>query len=81
MLPSELKQGVGMDISRSETEQSFALVRQVRGTSGRTKEVVRTVQALGLRGIGSTRIVRVNQATMGMIRRVHQLVVVSRYQP
>jgi ribosomal protein L30 len=52
-------------------------VRQIRGVSGRTKEVVRTVAALGLRGIGSSREVKLNPSTRGMIRRISQLVVLE----
>lgn len=66
----------------SKTQQtvgssSEVFVRQVRSTSGRTKEVVRTMQALGLRGIGDVRKVVINRASVGMIKRVHQLVVVE----
>lgn len=75
------KIGVGMDMTRDSSTREFVLVRQVRSTSGRTKEVVRTIGALGLRGIGSSRVVRVNLATKGMIRRVHQLVIVERCAP
>jgi ribosomal protein L30 len=61
----------------SLTGQEVVRVRQVRGLSGRTKEVVRTVDALGLCGIGTSRVIKLNSATRGMIRRVHQLVVVE----
>lgn len=60
-----------------ETTQKIVRVRQVRGVSGRTKEVVRTVSALGLRGIGTSREVKLNSSTRGMIRRVSQVVVVE----
>lgn len=58
-------------------KKASVVVRQVRSQSGRTKEVVRTLRALGLRGIGDVRQVAVNPATVGMIKRVHQLVVVE----
>ena len=67
---NNMEKGLGL---KSET----VLVRQVRGLSGRTKEVIRTVDALGLRGIGSSREIRLNTSTRGMIRRVHQLVLVE----
>jgi large subunit ribosomal protein L30 len=60
-----------------ETTPKVVRIRQVRGVSGRTKEVVRTVAALGLHGIGTSREVKLNSSTRGMIRRVSQLVVVE----
>lgn len=57
--------------------KQVVLVTQVRSRSGRTKGVVRTLDALGLRGIGDTRRVVVSPVSIGMIKRVHQLVVVQ----
>ena len=71
---SELKV---MVCKSSVVKDKVIRIRQVRGLSGRTKEVVRTVEALGLRGIGSCREVTLNPSTTGMIRRVHQVVLVE----
>lgn len=60
-----------------DNSAAAVVVKQVRSTSGRTREVVSTLSALGLRGIGDERTVLVNECTRGMIRRVHQLVVVQ----
>lgn len=50
------------------------LVKQVRGDSGRVKEVKRTLSALGLGRIGKERAHNVNAALVGMLRKVEHLI-------
>jgi large subunit ribosomal protein L30 len=52
-------------------------VTQVKSTISHIARNRATVRALGLHGIGSTRIVTDNAATRGMVRRVHFLVSVE----
>ena len=52
-------------------------VTQVKSTISHIARNRATVRALGLRGIGSSRIVADNPATRGMVRRVRFLVTVE----
>ncbi len=63
----------GAEIIREKSKVKI-VVRQVRSVAGRTKAVVRTMHALGLRRIGDRASIPVNPATSGMVRRVEQLV-------
>ncbi len=50
------------------------VVKQTRSTSSRDKRATRVLEALGLGGIGKSRVVTLNPATVGMINRVGHLV-------
>ncbi len=58
--------------------RSKILVRQIRSSSGRTKEVRETLRALGLGRIGKTKTHSANAAIVGMLRRVEHLIEVTR---
>jgi ribosomal protein L30 len=62
------------DQAIGETKKGIVVIRQIRSVAGRTKPVVRTMHALGLRRIGDRASIPVNPATAGMVRRVEQLV-------
>ena len=50
------------------------VVTQVRSNSGRTKDVLRTLEALGLGRIGKSKEHTINNALWGMLRKVRHLV-------
>lgn len=62
----------------SETAAGKISVKLVRSFIGRDQVVRGTLKALGLKKIGDTRILPANQAVMGMISRVQQIVDVSK---
>jgi large subunit ribosomal protein L30 len=56
---------------------SKVVVKQVRSQIGRSPVVPRTLQALGLGGIGKKKELTLNDSVRGMIRRVSHLVEVT----
>ena len=52
-------------------------ITQVRSDIGRTPAVKATLKALGLGGIGKTRVVVINAAAQGMIARVAHLLSIT----
>lgn len=56
---------------------SKVIVRQYRSGAGRAVPVLRTLEALGLGRIGKSREFTLNDAVIGMLRRVDHLVLVE----
>ena len=52
-------------------------VTQIKSEISHIARNRRTIRAMGLRGIGSSRIIADNPATRGMVRQVHFLVTVE----
>lgn len=63
--------------SKAPAAGSKVTVRQTRSIAGREKEVIRTLQALGLGRIGKQKELTVNPAVLGMIKRVGYLLEVK----
>ena len=61
----------------SKTDVKKIIITQTRSHIGRTKEVIRTLQSLGLGRIGGKRSHLATPAIIGKIRKVEHLVQVS----
>lgn len=56
---------------------SKVIVKQYRSAAGRAVPVLRTLEALGLGRIGKAKVFVLNEALIGMLRRVDHLVLVE----
>jgi ribosomal protein L30 len=69
--------------SISKTKKSAAqpakrvLVTQIRSQAGRCFRVRRTLEALGLKGIGSKKDLPLNSCVLGMLKKVESVVIVE----